>query len=220
MGVITRFVDIFNSNINAVLDKAEKPEQMLRMLVQEMEEALVEVRSHAAQVIADKKQYERKMDNINARIVDWQNKAEMALTKNREDLARKALVEKSEAEQEAVSLQSQLDQISESLEIITADANGLQTKLNEARQKQQALVRRQETAVVQLASRKSVTSSKMDEVQQRYERLHQKVTSLESQVEAYDRTTPVSLMDEFRALESSSKVDEELMALKKKVANG
>ena len=219
MGVITRFVDVLNSNINAALDSVEKPEHMLRMIIQEMEEALVEVRSHAAQVIAEKKQVERKVSALTEHALDWQNKAEMALSKDREDLARQALVAKSECESELAVIQEQLSLLSENLNAITEDANGLQQKLAEAKQKQKSLVRRQDTAVVQLNSRKTIDKNKLENVQAKYERLHNKVTELESQVEAYDMTAPVTLMDEFRKLEADSKVEDELEALKKKVAN-
>jgi len=219
MGVITRFVDILNSNINAALDKAEKPEHMLRMIIQEMEEALVEVRSHAAQFIAEKKQFERKKDRINEQMNDWQAKAEMALAKGREDLARQALIAKGDCESEAEALEAQIEQVSKGLNAITEDANKLQAKLAEAKQKQSALLRRRETAVVQLNSRKVVDSQKLENVHNKYERLHNKVAELESQVEAYDMTAPVSLMDEFRKMESDSKVEDELAELKKKVAN-
>ena len=219
MGVITRFVDIFNSNINAALDSVEKPEHMLRMIIQEMEEALVEVRSHAAQVIAEKKQFERKANTLESQVADWQAKAEMALSKEREDLARQALVAKSECESELANIQQQLAQLTESLDAISSDANGLQTKLAEAKAKQQSLIRRKETAVVQLHSRKTLDNNKIENVQARYERLHNKVTELESQVEAYDMTAPVTLLDEFKQLESNSKVEDELQALKQKVAN-
>jgi len=219
MGVITRFVDVLNSNINAALDSVEKPEHMLRMIIQEMEEALVEVRSHAAQVIAEKKQVERKVAALTEQALDWQNKAEMALSKDREDLARQALVAKSECESELAVIQEQLSLLSENLNAITEDANGLQQKLAEAKQKQKSLVRRQDTAVVQLNSRKTIDKNKLENVQAKYERLHNKVTELESQVEAYDMTAPVTLMDEFRKLEADSKVEDELEALKKKVAN-
>ena len=219
MGVITRFVDILNSNINAALDSAEKPEHMLRMIIQEMEEALVEVRSNAAQFIAEKKQFERKKNQLIEQVNDWQAKAEMAITKNREDLARQALVAKSECEAEVVILDEQIAQVTQGLNAITEDANSLQTKLTEARKKRNALLRRSETAVIQLKSRKAVDSQKLENVQNKYERLHNKVAELESQVEAYDMTSSVPLMDEFRKMESESKVEDELAALKKKVAN-
>lgn len=220
MGVITRFVDIVNSNLNAALDSAEKPEKMLRMIIQEMEEALVDIRSQAAQFIAEKKQYERKINNIMTQSTDWQNKAELALNKGREDLARQALVAKSECENDIAELRNQLSVVETSLEAITTDANSLQVKLTEAKQKQASFAKREQAAVVQLHTRRQLDSSKLDEVSLRYEQLHQKIESLESQVEAYDVTSNPSLADEFSKLEADSKVEAELEALKSKVANG
>lgn len=219
MGVITRFVDIVNSNVNAALDKAEKPEQLLRLVIQEMEEALVEVRSHAAKYIAEKKVIERKVESQTKLSADWQAKAELALAKDREDLARQALVAKNECESEIAAQQQDLDALSQALEKISEDATSLQNKLAEAKQKQRSIVNRQNAAVIQLKTRRQFDEAKMAAVSDKYERLHQKVSDLESQVEAYDLTQPVTLVDEFRQLESESKVEEELAELKKKVAN-
>lgn len=219
MGVITRFVDILNSNLNAALDSAEKPEKMLRMIIQEMEEALVDIRSQAAQFIAEKKQLERRISQIEKQANDWHNKAELAVSKGREDLARQALIAKSECEADIAELQSQLTVVAESVASIGEDAAKLQTKLTEAKQKQASFAKREQAAVIQLHTRKQLNSNKLDEVSQRYEQLHQKIESLESQVEAYDVTSNPSLAEQFSQLEAESKVEAELEALKSKVAN-
>lgn len=219
MGVLSRFVDIVNSNVNAALDSVEKPEHMLRMLVQEMEEALVEIRTHAAQHIAQRKVLERQIGKLQSQSSDWQEKAELALSKGREDLARQALVAKSNVTQELEQLESEMEQVAQAINTVTEDAAGLQQKLQEAKAKQKQFVKRQETAVVQLKARKVTSDERVREVSERYERLQTKVDEMESKVEAYDTTAPVTLLDEFRQLENENKIQDELDALKKKVAN-
>jgi len=219
MGVFSRFVDIVNSNVNAALDSVEKPEHMLRMIVQEMEEALVEIRSHAAQHIAQRKILERQISHVEKQANDWQEKAELALSKGREDLARQALAAKSSLSEELEQLQSQLEQINQAIASVSEDASSLQNKLQEAKAKQKQFTKRQQTAVVQLKARKINTDDRMREVNDRYEALQTKVEQMESKVEAYETTAPVTLLDEFRQLENESKIQNELDALKQKVAN-
>ena len=218
MGVINRFVDVLNANLNSALDKAEKPEQMLRLIVQEMEEALVEARSHAASCIAEKKHTVRKLDNLQSQQQQWSDKAEIALQKGREDLAREALVVKNGLNADVESLKNHLDAVEENLAKITEDTTALQTKLNEARDNVKRIGRRVETVEVQLKSRKALDTSRIDVVNNKYEQLQRKVVELESQVDAYDLTA-TTLNDEFRKLETESQVNEQLEALKKKVAN-
>jgi phage shock protein A len=220
MSVLTRFVDIVNANLNAALDKAEKPEHTLRLIVQEMEEALVEVRSHAAGFIAEKKQVERKIETLQSQAKEWVCKAELALSKGREDLARQALVVKGESEREAAELNEHLGSINEALSKLSADADQLQTKLDEAKQKQSVIAKRERVAVVQLNSRKTLDKNKLESASRKYEALQQKVEALESQVEAYDLTSNPSLAESFRQLEADAKLEDELAALKKKVVNG
>lgn len=218
MGVITRFVDVLNANINSALDKAEKPEHMLRLVIQEMEEALVEARSHAASCIAEKKHATRKLEHLQAQQQQWSEKAEIALTKGREDLAREALVVKNSLNADVVALEKHVTAADEDLAKITEDTNRLQQKLTEARENVKRIDRRVTTVEVQLRSRSALESNKIDTVNQKYEQLQRKVVELESQVDAYDLTTS-SLQDEFRKLETESEVNEQLEALKKKVAN-
>jgi phage shock protein A len=220
MSVLTRFVDIVNANLNAALDKAEKPEHTLRLIVQEMEEALVEIRSHAAGFIAEKKQVERKIETLQSQAKEWVSKAELALSKGREDLARQALVVKGESEQEVAELHEHLNSINEALSKLSADADQLQAKLDEAKQKQSAIAKRERVAVVQLNSRKTLDKNKLESASRKYEALQQKVEALESQVEAYDLTSNPSLAESFRQLEADAKLEDELAALKKKVVNG
>ncbi len=219
MGVVTRITDLVNANIHAALDKAEQPEKMLRLVVQELEETLVEARSHAAKNIADKKALNRKASNLTSQVKDWLAKAETALTKEREDLAKQALVEKSKCEAELAEIEKVLVVINANLESMNTDITSLQQKLSEAKAKQKKLMQREAAAVTQLKSRKVLNSYDVAEIEQRYETFARKVDEMESKVEAYDMSSNPSLEEEFRQLETESQLNEELEQLKAKVAN-
>ncbi|MDA8621883.1 PspA/IM30 family protein [Psychrosphaera sp.] len=218
MSVLNRFVDVMNANLNAALDKAEKPEHMLRLIAQDMEEALVEARTHAASLIAEKKHITRDLDILVKEQDDWQTKAELALSKNREDLARDALVQKEQNTKSVEAINKQILSIDKDLETISNDTAELNKKLSEVKAKLNTTERRLETASVRKRSQVVMNSNKVDAVTQRYEQLQRKVDDLESQADAYDLTSR-NLHDEFRKLEVESKVDEQLADLKKKVAN-
>jgi len=218
MGVVTRITDLVNANIHAALDKAEQPEKMLRLVIQELEETLVEARSHAAKNIADKKALTRKSENLNAQVSDWLSKAETALEKDREDLAKQALVEKSKCEAELAEIEKVLVVLNANLESMNKDITSLQKKLSEARGKQQKVMQRQATAVTQLKSRKVLNSYDVAEIEQRYESFARKVDEMESKVEAYDMSSNPSLDEEFKQLEAETQLNKELEELKAKVA--
>lgn len=220
MGVVTRFTDLVNANINAALDKAEQPEKMLRLVIQELEETLVEARSQAAKNIADKKALTRKKENLNTQVSDWLSKAETALAKDREDLAKQALIEKSKCEAELIEIEKVLVVLTANLEGMNKDISSLQQKLSEARGKQQKLIKREAAAVTQLKSKKVLDSYNVAEIEQRYETFARKVDAMESKVEAYELSSNPSLDEEFRQLEAESQLNKELEELKTKVANG
>lgn len=219
MGMFTRINDIINANINGLLDKAENPEKMLRLIIQEMEETLVEVRSSAAKNLADKKGLLRQIRNHETKVSQWQDKAELAINKQREDLARQALIEKQKCQQKVDDIKQELDIIDDNLTLVQDDSQRLQEKLNEAKQKQHALVRREESAVVRLKVREKLHSDNIDNAINKYERYQQKIDDLEAQVEAYDFTESKDLAKQIDELASNDAVEAELTELKKKVAN-
>ncbi len=217
MGIFSRMGDIINSNLNAMIEKAENPEKIARLIIQEMEDTLVEVRTDAARNIAERKELARKADNYEARAKEWAGKAELALTKGREDLARGAVAAKQQAEQMVGVVRKEIAILEEAVAKADADLEKLQAKLNEAKAKHKALVMRGGTASNQIKMRRVMTSNKVDDALARYERMERKVDELEAQVEAFDLGTGESLESQFAALEADEAVEAELAALKKTV---
>jgi len=220
MGMFTRFADIINANINSMLDKAEHPEKMIRLIIQEMEETLVEVRATAAKHIAEKKTLARQVSAFEKSAMHWQEKAELAISKGRDDLAKSALSEKHKAQQQLTAVEEEAAKLDEFLAVVQEDSQRLQDKLTEAKRRQEALVLRQESAVVRLKVREKSAQYNIDEAINRFERYQEKVDRVEAEIEAYDMTQNKDLESQFRALETDENIDNELAELKKKVANG
>lgn len=216
MGIFSRMGDIINSNLNSMIEKAENPEKITRLIIQEMEDTLVEVRTSAARNIAETKELSRKADQYEARSAEWAAKAELALTKGREDLARGAVQAKQQSAQLAAVVRKEIEILNESVAKADSDLEKLQTKLNEAKAKHKALMMRGTTATNQIKMRKVMASNKVDDALARYERMEQKVDELEAHVEAFDLgSNGQSLESQFAALEADDAVEAELAALKK-----
>lgn len=220
MGMFSRFTDIINANINSMLDKAENPEKMIKLIIQEMEETLVEVRSTAAKHIAEKKTVMRNIRDMESRVANWQQKAELALTKGREDLAKAVLVEKQSCAQKLAEFNEELSQFDEYLTAVQQDGQRLQEKLSEAKRKQEAYRVRQQSAEVRLKVREKAAVHNIDEAISKFERYQQKIDRVEAEVEAYDMTSAKDLNSQFRELENDENIEQELEQLKKKVVNG
>jgi len=218
MGIFTRFSDIVNSNINAILDKAEDPEKIVRLMIQEMEDTLVEVRSAAARSIADKKDLNRKIEKLDREKDDWDDKAELAMRKGREDLAKAALVEKSRAASAVDVLKEDYAAVDEGLAKLNEDIARLEAKLEDAKTRQKALLARHKTANSRLAARRKIHDYKIDDAMLRFEAYTQRIDDVEGRVEAYDLGLPKDLNHEFASLEAEESVKKELDALKARVA--
>ena len=216
MGIFSRFTDIVNSNINALLDKAEDPEKMVRLIIQEMEDTLVEVRSASAKTLANKKEIVSQINKYESDVAEWQGKAELALSKDREDLARAALQEKKKSAEAAESLSKELSVVDEQISKLQDEIGQLQDKLADAKTRQKAIIMRQKTASSRLDVKRTLDSTKVDNAMGRFEQYERKIDDLESQVDAYDLGKK-TLNDEFAELESGDKIDEELAAVKAKV---
>ena len=219
MGIFTRFSDIVNSNINAILDKAEDPEKIVRLMIQEMEDTLVEVRSAAARSIADKKDLNRKLETLDREVSDWADKAELALRKGREDLAKAALVEKQRAKGAADVIKEDYLAVDEGLGKLNEDIARLEAKLEDAKLRQKALLARHKTASSRLAARKKIHDYKIDDAMIRFEQYTRRIDDVEGRVEAYDMGLPKDLKHEFAGLESEESVQQELDELKQRFAN-
>ena len=218
MGIFTRFSDIVNSNINAILDKAEDPEKIVRLMIQEMEDTLVEVRSAAARSIADKKDLNRKIEAFDRERDDWNDKAELAMRKGREDLAKAALVEKSRVASAVEVLKEDYAAVDDGLAKLNEDIARLEAKLEDAKARQKSLLARHKTASSRLAARKKIHDYQIDDAMVRFEAYTRRIDDVEGRVEAYDLGLPKDLNHEFASLEAEESVNKELDALKKRVA--
>ena len=217
MGIFSRMGDIINSNLNAMIDKAEDPEKITRLIIQEMEDTLVEVRTDAARNIAERKELSRKAEDYNARAADWAKKAELAINKDREDLARGALSAKQQAEAMQDVVLKEISILDEAVAKADSDLAKLQTKLDEAKAKHKALNMRSNVAKGQIKMRSVIVGNKVEDALARYERMERKVDELEAHVEAFDLGSGESLESQFAALEANEAVEDELAALKARI---
>ncbi|MAD16035.1 MAG: phage shock protein PspA [Alteromonadaceae bacterium] len=219
MGLLSRMSDIVQSNINALLDKAEDPEKMIKHLILEMQDTLVEVRSVAATVLADKRQIERRISKLEIESANWQSKAQIALQKEREDLARAALGEKQRVDQALDSLHEQLNEVQESVNKLQSDSSQLNDKLLEAKAKQKTLLIRQRTQSSRLKLRHSDAYNKVDTAIVKFDQYERRIDDLEAQVDAFDLVSETkSLNAELAELEASEEIEKQLAELRKKVA--
>ena len=217
MGIFSRFSDIVNANINAVLEKAEDPEKIIRLMIQEMEDTLVEIRSAAAKCIADRKELGRHMDHLEREQEEWSRRAELAVRRDREDLARAALVEKQSIGDELQRMTSELDNLDSQLDKFNADITQLQSKLTDAKARQRSIVIRHSTATSQLSARKHIHSDRIDEMLFRFENAERRIDRVESEAEAISMGRGKNLADEIAGLEDDDRVEAELADLKTKV---
>jgi len=219
MGIFSRLSDVINSNIHAMLDKAEDPEKMVRMIIQEMEDTLVEVRSTSVRTIARKKELQRLISQLGAEVADWQGKAELALTKEREDLARGALAARSRAEEALLAHEKELTHIEGEIGRLDEDTAKLKAKLADARQRQKAIVLRSQSVNSRLKVKSTIHDSRMQDAMLKMEQYEGKIDRMEAELEAYDLGTR-SLSDEFAQMQSKDKIEDELAKLKARMGKG
>lgn len=216
MSIFSRLSDIINSNISSLLDKAENPEKMIRMVIQEMEETLVEVRSGTAKVIAEKKTVQRRAEQLRRQAGDWQEKAELAMSKDREDLAKAALVEKSTVTTTIEVLESELHKLDETLDKLSGEIDQLQTKLNDARARQKTIVMRSTATQSRVDINRQLHSYNIDNAMNKFEYYEKKIDLMEGQVDSLTMERK-GLENEFEELARKEKIDQELQAIKSKL---
>ncbi len=222
MGIFSRTRDIIAANFNELLDQADDPAKMIRMIILEMEETLVDVRASAARTIADQKEMHRhtvKLDKLQA---DWGEKAQLALSKDREDLARAALLERKKAADMSDQLKQEIAVLDDALRAYEEDIAKLQHRLREARSRQSQIAARLESAENRVKLRSLMTSERVDEALTRFDQLERRVDYAEGRADSLRIAAdqPPSLADEIAALEGSDKIDEELEAMKRALGKG
>lgn len=220
MGMFSRMSDIVQANINSMLDKAEDPEKVIRLIIQEMEETLVEIRSVAAKNLAEQKHIDRKVSQLQKQAQMWQSKAKLAVDKGRDDLARAALNEKHQADAKVAEAEQGKQQLDELIATIQDDTARLQAKLSEARSKQKSLAARKQSSTVRLHAKQVANSDAVTNAVERFEQYEHRVESLEAQVDAFEIVpSATSLEQEFANLEKDESIEAELAKLKSKVAS-
>ena len=218
MGIFSRLSDIINSNINALLDRAEEPEKMVRLIIQEMEDTLVEVRSSAARTIAEKKDLGRTLERLGAAQTEWEKKAELAISRGREDLAKAALVEKAKLGESAQALGEELSHLDHALERSDVDVSRLESKLNEAKAKQKALLARHDTANARLKVRRKLNDGRVEDAFMRFDFVEKRLARVEGEIESYDLGQKQTLAEEIDSLAAESAIEEELAAIKARLS--
>ena len=214
MGIFSRTRDIFAANMTELLDRSEDPAKMIRMIILEMEETLVEVRASAARSIADGKEMRRAMKRLEELQTSWTEKAELALSKDREDLAKAALIERQKAADMAEGLKAEIDLIDDALKSYEADIAKLQGKLREARARQNAIATRLESAVARAKAREVLNGGRTEDAFGKFELLERRADFAEGRADALGMTGPKSLEEEIADLQASDKVEAELEAMK------
>jgi phage shock protein A len=219
MGIFSRLTDIINSNLNSILDRAEDPEKLIRLVIQEMEDTLVEVRSSTVRTIAERKEIERKLSQLGREMEEWQRKAELALSRDRDDLAKGALVAKSKIAEQIDVLEHQLVHIEEALAKSSEDISRLQEKLTDAKKREKAIVLRHKSAASRLKVNTQIHDDRINDAFARFEQVERNLDELEGRAESMDIGRRKTLAEEFSDFEASTKVEQELADLKARMHN-
>ncbi|MGL5290384.1 MAG: phage shock protein PspA [Vibrionaceae bacterium] len=214
MGIFSRFSDIISANVNALLDKAEDPEKMVRLIIQEMEDTLVEVRTSSARVLADKKELSRKIGHYASQQHDWQQKASLALQKGREDLARAALLEKQKVAELLARLQNELHVVEENINKLSSEIGALEAKLLETRARQQTMIMRRQAASNRVSVQQQLNNTGTEQALAKLDQYERKIDELEAQADSYLMGQHINLKSEFANLQAQDEIEQELARMK------
>ncbi len=215
MGIFSRLTDIVNANLNSLLDKAEDPPKMVRLIIQEMEEGLVRERSNLARYLADKKELRRQQERNQHQLQDWQSKAELALQKGRDDLARAALIEKGKQQQLVDALSQEFTAVEEGIAKLTAEIELLEAKLEDARGRQKAMLLRSAAAQSRLNVQQHGQRATPHSIMEKFDRMERKIEEMESKADVYHPNP--SLQQQFAELEADDAISRELAAMKERL---
>jgi len=213
MSIFSRMSDIVNSNINSLLDKAEDPEKMVKLIIQEMEETLVEVRTTSARAIADRKELQRRSEWLSDEANEWGRKVEVSIHKGRDDLAKAALQEQNRTVETVESVNSEIELLNSTMSKLGEDISALQLKIKDAKIRQNAIIIRGKAAQSRLGVKRQLHDSNIDDAMLRFEDYERKMDRLEGQIESYD-IGQQSLADEIRVLEGDEDLEKQLASIK------
>ena len=214
MSIFSRFRDIVNSNINSMLDDAEDPEKLVRLMIQEMEDTLIDLKASCAGAIAARKKVGRSLDELVGRVSNWEKKAKLAIEKGREELAREALLEKRRANEGTGALEKETLQLDEVIHNYQADITQLEEKLSTAREKQRVLVQRHIHAQHKTRAQQTIRRSETSDALLRYEQFEARIERMEADADLVNYGRKPSLEEQFAQLERDEDIEKELAALK------
>ena len=216
MSAIRRFTDIINANINSVLEQAEDPAKLVRLAIQEMQDSLVEIRATSARYMAERQRIARRLRQAKAQVEDWQSKAELAIERGRDDLARAALKERNELEASTTAMEAELKQLDDAGGKLKTDADRLESKLQQAKARRDGLIARGKAVKSRAQVKRHLHNVNYDAAISRFESYERKLDELEGSVEAYEMGN-TNLSDEIERLNSDDSLTEELEALKSRI---